>query len=240
MAATAARIAEVLAGLRAASARLGSAAALEVPRLSLGIDALDAALGGGLPRGKLVELCGARSSGRLSLTLNALSAAQATGELVALVDVADALDPRSAEDAGLQLDRLLWVRPKQFADGLRAADRVLDAGGFGLVALYAAGVALRVSKREHLSAAVWARLQQRAERSRAAVLLIADRPMAGSFSVATLEARAGRAHFIGDGRGRLLAGADASVTVSRSRLAAPGDETAVTWEKALGASERSE
>src|SRR5258706_9747086 len=98
----------------------------------LGIAAIDEALGGGLPRGRVTELCGPRGSGRLSLMMAALRAAEAQGELVALVDVADAFDPRSAP---LALERLLWVRPCNLADGLVAADRVLDAGGVAVVAL---------------------------------------------------------------------------------------------------------
>jgi len=57
-----------------------------------------------------------------------------------MVDAADAFDPRSAHAAGVDLPRLLWVRPRGFLGGLQAADRVLDAGGFALVVLYLAGV----------------------------------------------------------------------------------------------------
>ena len=60
-----------------------------------GIAPLDEALGGGLPRGRIVEVVGPRSSGRLSLTLTLLSSALRTGEPVALIDAADALDPRA-------------------------------------------------------------------------------------------------------------------------------------------------
>src|SRR4051794_34977274 len=141
MAASATRIAEVLAGMRADSARLVSAA--EQPaaaRLPAGSPALDALTGGGLVRGRIVELSGPRSSGRMSAILTMTAAVQAMGELCAIIDVADALDPRSAVRAGVILPRLLWVRPTCMLDGLKAADWVLDAGGFGLVVLYVAGV----------------------------------------------------------------------------------------------------
>ena len=74
-----------------------------------GIPSLDA-LTGGLPRGCVTEICGPASSGRTSLLLAALAAATRRGEFCALIDACDALDPHSTADAGVDLDRLLWVR----------------------------------------------------------------------------------------------------------------------------------
>ena len=76
---------------------------------SSGIPALDA-LTGGLPRGCLTELCGSASSGRTTVLLAALAAATRRGEFCALIDASDSLDPQSATAAGIDLDRLLWVR----------------------------------------------------------------------------------------------------------------------------------
>src|SRR4029079_2594107 len=114
-----------------------------------GISALDARLGGGLPRGQLSELVGPRSSGRTSLLLQTLAASTARGELVALVDALDMLDVESAAAAGIDLARLLWIRghvvtnPGLCADmnqraleqAIRAFPLVLQAGNFGLVVL---------------------------------------------------------------------------------------------------------
>src|SRR6185436_5474094 len=75
-----------------------------------GLVALDARLGGGFPHGQLSELVGSRSSGRTSLLLRMMAAATARGELVALVDALDRLDVSSAAAAGIDLDRLLWIR----------------------------------------------------------------------------------------------------------------------------------
>ncbi|MBI3399810.1 MAG: hypothetical protein HY048_00195 [Acidobacteria bacterium] len=75
-----------------------------------GITTLDARLGGGVPRGQLSEIVGPRSSGRTSVLLQLLAAATARGELVAVVDALDMLDVESAAAAGVDLDRLLWVR----------------------------------------------------------------------------------------------------------------------------------
>jgi hypothetical protein len=77
--------------------------------VSSGISALDA-LTGGLPRGCLTEICGPASSGRTTVLLAALAAATRRGEFCALIDASDVLDPQSAAAAGVDLERLLWVR----------------------------------------------------------------------------------------------------------------------------------
>src|SRR6266446_2760755 len=75
-----------------------------------GITELDAVLGGGFPRGSLVELCGSASSGRTSLAFSLLAQATERQEACAFVDVSDSLDPISLAAAGVELPRLLWVR----------------------------------------------------------------------------------------------------------------------------------
>jgi hypothetical protein len=77
--------------------------------VSSGVLAIDA-LAGGLPRGCLTEICGPASSGRTTLLLSALAAATHRGEFCVVVDASDALDPHSAAAAGVDLNRLLWVR----------------------------------------------------------------------------------------------------------------------------------
>jgi hypothetical protein len=77
--------------------------------VSSGVPAIDA-LTGGLPRGCLTEICGPASSGRTTLLLAALAAATRRGEFCVVVDASDALDPQSAAAAGVELERLLWVR----------------------------------------------------------------------------------------------------------------------------------
>ena len=229
MAASAARIAEVLAGLRAKTACLEarSSSTAHGGHVALGIDAVDAALGGGLPRGRLSELIGPRGAGRLSLAVGALAGAQAAGEWVALVDAADAFDPRSAADAGVALDRLLWVRPNGLDDGLRAADRVLEAGGFALVVLYACGVRGRSRGTGSPSAqgspgffpqASAARLLRRAEQAKSAVLVVGERAQLGSFSAVTLSVSRVRAKW----SRTLLDGIATRVEVTRNKLGAPG------------------
>ena len=87
--------------------------------VSSGIQALDA-LTGGLPRGCLTEICGSASSGRTSILVAAVASATQRGEVCALVDAGDALNPASAAAAGVQMERLLWVRCKKAVPGSRS------------------------------------------------------------------------------------------------------------------------
>ena len=77
--------------------------------VSSGIQEIDT-LAGGLPRGCLSEICGSASSGRTSVLLAALAAATRREEVCALVDTTNALDAISAAAAGVELERLLWIR----------------------------------------------------------------------------------------------------------------------------------
>ena len=91
--------------------------------LSTGVGALDTALGGGLPRGQVSEIAGPASSGRTSLGRSLLASATGGGELAAVVDTLDRFDPAGAAEAGVHLERLLWVR----GDGMwQDTPRALD------------------------------------------------------------------------------------------------------------------
>src|SRR5256885_2989284 len=81
-----------------------------------GVMELDAVLGGGFPRGSLVELCGSASSGRTGLAFSLLAEATERQQACAFVDVADSLDPLSLAAAGVELPRLLWIRCGETAD----------------------------------------------------------------------------------------------------------------------------
>jgi hypothetical protein len=89
------------------------AARLEVrpaPQMvSSGVREIDA-LTGGFPRGGLTEVCGPASSGRTSVLLASLAAATRRQEVCALVDISDAFNPHSAAAAGVDFEKMLWVR----------------------------------------------------------------------------------------------------------------------------------
>jgi recombination protein RecA len=166
-----------------------------------GITALDARLGGGFPRGQLSELVGPRSSGRTSLLLQALAAATARGELVALVDALDMFDVESAAAAGVDLERLLWVRghvithtglardlnQRALEQAIRAFALVLSAGNFGLV-VFDVGEAPAGALRG-LPFTTWLRLQRMVEGSQTACLLIGSEPVARSAAGLTMRLR---------------------------------------------------
>jgi hypothetical protein len=106
-----------------------------------GIAGIDDALGGGLARGHLSEIVGPRSSGRTSVLCRVLAAAAERGEAAALIDASDRFDPTSADAAGVDLAKLLWVRDTgDAARALKAMNLVLQAGGFGIVAFDLADV----------------------------------------------------------------------------------------------------
>jgi hypothetical protein len=105
-----------------------------VEHVSTGIAAVDA-LVGGLPRGALAEIVGPSCSGRTSLLFSALGDRTTHTEACALIDGCDAFDPHSAEAAGIDLQQLLWVRCRNLEQSFRATDFLLQAGGFGFIAL---------------------------------------------------------------------------------------------------------
>jgi hypothetical protein len=159
--------------------------------LPTGMAALDARLGGGLPRGQVSELTGVRSSGRTSLMSAMLAAATHRSELVALVDPLDMFDPESAASCGVLLDRVLWLRgdassrgpertraqpvyERALDRGVKALNLVLQAGGFDLVVFDMADVPADAIRR--LPFTTWFRLQRVVEGSRTACLVIAPVP----------------------------------------------------------------
>jgi hypothetical protein len=157
-----------------------------------GITALDARLSGGFPRGQLSELAGPRSSARASLTLQLLAAATRRGELTAVVDALDMFDPPSAAAAGVDLDRLLWIRghvvvnpgmcrdvnQRALEQAIKALTLVLQAGNFGLVVFDAAEAPVMALKR--LPFTTWLRLQRMIEGSQTVCVLVGPEPMARS------------------------------------------------------------
>jgi hypothetical protein len=177
---------------------------------STGRAALDEVLGGGFRRGHLSEIVGVRSSGRTTVLSHTLEAAAGRGELVALVDTFDRFDPASAAAAGLDLSRLLWIRETGVAPhALKAMMLVLQAGGFGVVALDLADV--RTPALRAFPFTTWLRVARAIEGSETVALLVASERVARSPGGITLalEPPAGlsRARWTGAShRARLLHG----------------------------------
>ena len=91
-------------------AALSPAPRIVRPVAATGIAALDEVLRGGLPVGALTELVGPECSGRTSVALKFVAGLTQAGRVCAWIDVSNALDPASAAAAGVDLERLLWVR----------------------------------------------------------------------------------------------------------------------------------
>jgi len=182
-----------LAGVTSAS-RLEVRPALQM--VSSGVREIDA-LTGGLPRGCLTEVCGSASSGRTSILLAALAAATQRQEVCALVDVSDALNPHSAAAAGVDFERLLWVRcgkqksssPQRHSvtekkekserpveQALRVTDLLLQSVGFGLVIIDLGDTPVKLARRIPL--ATWFRFQRAVEHTSTVLFVISHVPCA--------------------------------------------------------------
>lgn len=148
-----------------------------------GIPTLDAAIGG-LPRGAIVEILGAPSSGRTSLTLSILSTMIQRGEVCALVDGTNAFDPESGTAAGIDMRRLLWVRCRNLDQVLRSADLLLQGGGFGAVALDLSDLPPQAVRGVPL--AVWFRFQRVLEHTPTILLLVGRESAAKSAAAVVL------------------------------------------------------
>jgi len=145
--------------------------------VTTGIAAVDS-LTGGLPRASLTEISGPPSSGRTALELALIASLTTKGEACALIDAEDAFDPASALAAGVELERLLWVRCGGLEQALRAADLLLGAGGFGAVVLDLADVPARRARRVPLS--YWFRFRRAVEGTSTVLALIDEEPCAQS------------------------------------------------------------
>lgn len=206
-------------------------------RLSSGIVPLDRLLAGGIARGRISEITGPNSSGKTTIAAAFAAQASRRGETVGWIDATGAFDPRSIEAAGADLSRILWAglstdrepRPHahdqwrnrgrtRYAIVLKAAELLLEAGGFGLVVVDFGAMRYPLTQ----SAAL--RLARAAERSGAAVLGIAQYRMCGTFAALTLAARPLRACFTRSAPGApaLFDGTRIDASIARNKLGVLG------------------
>jgi hypothetical protein len=171
--------------------------------LATKVEALDRLLSGGLPRGGLVEITGRRSCGRFSIGISSLASATSAGESAALVDLGGHLDPQSAEEAGVDLARLLWVRPSKLKEAVATAEMLLSAG-FPLVVV---DLGIPPVRGRFVPDAAWVRLTRAARDRRAALLLLSPYRVSGIAAGAAVAADGARASWRGAGKSpRLLEG----------------------------------
>lgn len=141
-----------------------------VERLPTGLADLDRFLGGGLPRGEVVEVCGGVSSGKATLALGAAQGVLAAGGRAAWVDPGVGFWPLAALEAGGSVDRLVVVRTPDDDAACRAADILLGAAG--AVDLVVVDLASRTGPRE----ARVTRLHRLAGRGGAVLVFLSGRP----------------------------------------------------------------
>lgn len=183
---------------------------------------LDELLAGGLARGKVTEVAG--RGPRWSIAIATLAAATSIGEAAALVDLGDSFDPQAGEFAGIDLRRMLWVRPETLKQAVMAAE-MLGNTGFQLVVLDT-GVGRRRGPR--VPTAAWVRLARVAESQGCTILVSAPWPLTGTTSEAMVHAAKSRARWLGT-HPPILEGFDATLTLERHRRLRPGKSVQVRF-----------
>lgn len=194
------------------------------------LPAFDELLGGGLPHGELVELVGRRSSGRFAIVLSVLAAATGAGELAALIDLGDHLDPQRAHDDGVTLDHLLWLRPQRSKLALAAAE-MLIACGFSLVVLDLGTPPIPGGRGQE---GFWIRLTRAAAEYQSALLLSTPYSVSGTAAALRVEIENEATRWLGHGYApRLLDGYRTRLHLNKARRSpAPSvkrEEQRILW-----------
>lgn len=114
--------------------RLGENASMNIDVISTGSINLDKALGlGGVPRGRIIEIYGAESSGKTTLALHVIAEAQKIGGVVAFIDAEHALDPTYAKALGVDIDDLLISQPDYGEQALEIADMLVRSSAVDVI-----------------------------------------------------------------------------------------------------------
>jgi recombination protein RecA len=116
--------------------RMGEHGYASVGTIPTGSLSLDLALGiGGLPRGRVIEIFGAESSGKTTIALHVIAEAQKAGGIAAFIDAEHALDPAYASALGVDLDELLISQPDTGEQALEIADTLIRSGAIDVVVI---------------------------------------------------------------------------------------------------------
>ncbi|MGF1481667.1 MAG: recombinase RecA [Cyanophyceae cyanobacterium] len=113
--------------------RLGDATRMRVETISSGALTLDIALGGGLPKGRIIEIYGPESSGKTTLALHGLAEVQKSGGVAAFVDAEHALDPAYAGVLGVDIENLLVAQPDTGESALEIVDQLVRSAAVDIV-----------------------------------------------------------------------------------------------------------
>jgi len=115
--------------------RLGDTKTIDVELISSGSLSLDLALGGGYPKGRIIEIYGPESSGKTTLTLHAIAEIQKQGGTAAFIDAEHALDPSYARKVGVDTDNLLVSQPDNGEQALEIAETLVRSNAVDLVVI---------------------------------------------------------------------------------------------------------
>lgn len=113
--------------------KLGEAHAQAVETTPTGALSLDIALGGGIPKGRVIEIYGPESSGKTTLTLHAIAEVQKSGGTAAFIDAEHALDPAYAKRIGVDVDNLLLSQPDNGEQALEIVETLVRSNAVDLI-----------------------------------------------------------------------------------------------------------
>lgn len=113
--------------------KLGEAKKVDVELLPSGALSLDIALGGGYPKGRIIEIYGPESSGKTTLTLHAIAEIQRQGGTAAFIDAEHALDPAYAKKIGIDTDNLLVSQPDNGEQALEIVETLVRSNAVDLI-----------------------------------------------------------------------------------------------------------
>ena len=113
--------------------KLGENQIVKVETIPTGSISLDLALGGGLPKGRIIEIYGPESSGKTTLTLHAIAEIQKAGGTAAFIDAEHALDPTYAKRIGVDTDNLLLSQPDNGEQALEITETLVRSNAVDLI-----------------------------------------------------------------------------------------------------------
>src|ERR1700758_4454701 len=113
--------------------KLGEAHTVNVETTPTGSLSLDLALGGGIPKGRVIEIYGPESSGKTTLTLHAIAEVQKAGGTAAFIDAEHALDPAYAKRIGVDVDNLLLSQPDNGEQGLEITETLVRSNAVDII-----------------------------------------------------------------------------------------------------------
>jgi recombination protein RecA len=113
--------------------RMGEQTHTNVETFPTGAVSLDLALGGGIPKGRIIEIYGPESSGKTTLTLHAIAQVQKKGGVAAFIDAEHALDPQYAQRIGVNLDNLLVSQPDNGEQALEIVEALVRSNAVDLI-----------------------------------------------------------------------------------------------------------